>query len=366
MPTDHLKLNKEAFLRQYRFSSDDFMRTELDWSFLETVFALQHANQKELQTTAEYISQRLQQVPAIHSLKIRIKHPEHLIAKIIRKRLDDPTREITIKNYGDTITDLIGIKALHLLKNQWRPIHEFVTETWELAEAPVAYFREGDPDYLIKDFREHGCDVQKHDFGYRSVHYLIKSLPSRLLRIAELQVRTLFEEGWSEIDHQVRYPRITEDPHLTQFLTIFNRLAGSADEMGTYIQALSSHLAEQTEKLTKKENELERMEQELKMAISKLNLSQKEKKALDTQIEQLRRSSQTITMAPLGLSSWGQPLSFLGTRDISQTFLTGLNPEAKLSDIIQMKTCPKCQNRFTEVSAFDNNDKCSSCRNIQP
>ena len=60
--------------------------------------------------------------------------------------------------------------------------------------------------------------MEKHHFGYRSVHYLLKSLPGKRVHIAELQVRTLFEEGWSEIDHQVRYPRLSRDPRLEAFL----------------------------------------------------------------------------------------------------------------------------------------------------
>jgi putative GTP pyrophosphokinase len=340
---------KDEFLRKYRFSISEFKSTELEWSFLEEVCARHYANLQELQTTGEYILQRLRSVPAVHSLKIRIKEPEHLIAKIIRKKLDTPTREISIDNYETNITDLIGIKALHLLKNQWRPIHEFVIKTWDLVEKPIAYIRDGDPQYLTKELEESGCTVEEHTFGYRSVHYLLKSLPARHLQIAELQVRTLFEEGWSEIDHQVRYPRETENPQLSEFLTIFNRLAGSADEMGTFIQGLSNLLAEQKEKFTTKERELEAMEQELKTTISKLKISQKEKKDLESQVEQLRRSSEPRPF----LTSMTSPILPESLR------LTG---DVRLSEALgTMKLCSKCFKTYSDYS-FSGGDKCPNCR----
>src|SRR5579872_10304 len=225
------KLEKESLFRAYNFTEEDFAKTGLEWPLLQRVCDRHLAMEAELRTTADYISQRLQSVPAVHSLKIRIKHPEHLIAKLIRKKLEHEDLSFDDVSYANRITDLIGIRALHLFKHEWLPIHEFVTSAWELHEEPIAYVREGDPEAVIEDLIKAKFNVQRHPFGYRSIHYVIKSSPGKTIHLAELQVRTLFEEGWSEIDHRVRYPRQSDDPYLAQFLTIFNRLAGSADEM---------------------------------------------------------------------------------------------------------------------------------------
>ncbi|EKH2437192.1 hypothetical protein O4M18_004240 [Escherichia coli] len=80
-----------------------------------------------------------------------------------------------------------------------------------------------------------GCRIKLHDAGYRSVHYVIKTRPIKDEIFTEIQVRTIFEEGWSEIDHRIRYPDISDDHLINHFLMIFNRLAGSADEMGAFI-----------------------------------------------------------------------------------------------------------------------------------
>jgi len=227
---------RAEFLKRYRFTDEQFAQTGLEWSLLDQVRERHTGMLKELQTAASYVAERLQTVPAVHSLKTRIKDGEHLVAKIIRKRCARPEFVIDCATYEENITDLVGVRALHLFKDEWRAIHEFVTRTWELHEKPTAYVRDGDGD--PQGFAEAGCNVETHPFGYRSIHYVIKSQPDRYVRRVELQVRTIFEEGWSEIDHRVRYPRQSDDPQLAFFLTIFNRLAGSADEMGTFTKML--------------------------------------------------------------------------------------------------------------------------------
>ncbi|MDQ3817227.1 MAG: RelA/SpoT domain-containing protein [Acidobacteriota bacterium] len=141
-------------------------------------------------------------------------------------------------NYEDRITDVIGVRVLHLFKEEWAGIHDYITEIWELKEMPIAYVRKGDRDELINLFKDKGCLVKNHQYGYRSVHYLVKSQPSKELHVTEVQVRTIFEEGWSEIDHRVRYPYHRDDPALLAQSRILNGLAGSADDMGTELRKL--------------------------------------------------------------------------------------------------------------------------------
>ena len=53
---------------------------------------------------------------------------------------------------------------------------------------------------------------------YRSLHYIIKYKGYYV----EVQGRTLFEEGWSEIDHDIVYPYF-KNPMLCDFSTLLNR-----------------------------------------------------------------------------------------------------------------------------------------------
>jgi ppGpp synthetase/RelA/SpoT-type nucleotidyltranferase len=231
------ELDQDAFLAKYRISKDTFASIGIDWSDLRKIYHHHQARTPSLLPTAQHIAERLRSVKEVHSLKIRIKDPEHLLEKIVRKAIERPKVKISPDNYTTRITDLIGIRVLHLFKEDWLPIHEFITGEWESDERPTANVRRGDPDDLISAFKAHGCKIKEHRLGYRSIHYLVKSQPTRETHVAEVQVRTLFEEGWSEIDHLIRYPYDTHNPSFSRMLAILNRVAGGADEIGSYIRA---------------------------------------------------------------------------------------------------------------------------------
>ncbi|MCX6765948.1 MAG: RelA/SpoT domain-containing protein [Candidatus Moranbacteria bacterium] len=204
---------------------------------------------KELNLIARYIEEKLHTLDIVHSVRYRIKDSEHLLAKIIRKKIEDPKREITIHNYKSLITDLIGIRAIHLFKEDWVFIHKFIEDNWDLHEQPLAYIREGDAGPCVEEYKKYKCNVELHPHGYRSVHYLIQSRPGRDPYIAEIQVRTIFEEGWSEIDHTIKYPNSIADPLLNKFLDTFNVLAGNSDQMGSFVRRLKDDLLKGTEKI---------------------------------------------------------------------------------------------------------------------
>jgi ppGpp synthetase/RelA/SpoT-type nucleotidyltranferase len=339
-------IDRGEFLRSYNFTEEQFKGSELDWSLLEQIYVRHISMVGELQTTANYISQRLQSVPTVHSLNVRIKHEEHLIAKIIRKKLQHPELAFDVASYGELITDLIGIRALHLFKDEWRMIHDFITATWDLHETPIAYVRSGDPAALLAAFSDAKFRVEEHPFGYRSIHYLIESRPAKCTQFAELQVRTIFEEGWSEIDHRVRYPRQSDDPYLAEFLTIFNRLAGSADEMGTFIKSLSSFISEQAHKLAERELEVVRKEEELKTAVSKLRISEGEKSKLQHRIDELRKSSPVVPGVSVA-GEWLRHLDIWGTsRSTLGNTLKGIDIGALSRALSHIVPCANCNKLF--------------------
>ena len=104
-------------------------------------------------------------------------------------------------------------------------------------EPVMIYHRDGD---IMKIYDEHPeCKKEIHKHNYRLIHYVVPATNIQSVQVyCEIQKRTIFEEGWSEIDHQVRYPDYSDDENLMSYLKIFNRLAGSADEMGSYVNNL--------------------------------------------------------------------------------------------------------------------------------
>jgi ppGpp synthetase/RelA/SpoT-type nucleotidyltranferase len=238
-----------VFLEKFDISEKDFESTNLKWEDLQSIREDYKKIRKELDLIARYIEEKLHTLDIVHSVRYRIKDSEHLLAKIIRKKIEDPHREITIDNYKSEITDLIGIRAIHLFKEDWVFIHKFIKDNWDLHEQPFAYIREGDAGPCVEEYEKYKCNVKLHPHGYRSVHYLIQARPGRDPYIAEIQVRTIFEEGWSEIDHTIKYPNNIANPLLNKFLDTFNVLAGNSDQMGSFVRRLKDDLLKGTEKI---------------------------------------------------------------------------------------------------------------------
>jgi len=269
-------IGQSDFLDKYRIDREKFLACGLDWDELSKIAIDYDRFRPHVEPTAKYIADCLRQVDAVHSFSIRLKEPEHLIEKIIRKKLEDSSLDFSVENYRTNITDLIGIRALHLFKEDWIQIHDFITGKWELREKPIANIRKGDSESFVNEFKEKGCEIKEHRFGYRSIHYLVQSQPARDLHLAEIQVRTIFEDGWSEIDHRIRYPYDVDNPILSQYLFIFNRLAGSADEMASFVRLLKSNFEEK-----------DRAIKELREQVKKLKIEKKEKERIEAQIEAL-------------------------------------------------------------------------------
>ncbi|OPY85587.1 MAG: hypothetical protein A4E72_01894 [Syntrophus sp. PtaU1.Bin208] len=235
-------MGRSEFLNRFNISAESFAAAGISWDELEAIRAHYLQIRDELEPTARQIVNILHKTEKVHSVSYRIKAPEHLLAKIIRKRIGKPGQIIGLDNYQQEITDLIGIRVLHLFKEDWGGIHSFITRSWNLRKAPVAYVRRGDAAGYIDSFKRNGCRIKEHPYGYRSVHYLLKSNAAGKEQISEVQVRSLFEEAWSSIDHSVRYPYEPHNVLLNELLVILNRLAGSADELGSYILYLKKKL----------------------------------------------------------------------------------------------------------------------------
>jgi GTP pyrophosphokinase len=299
-------INQEAFFKEYGISNEVFEGTNLKWTQLTEIFADYKNRSAELLATGRFISDRLSQIKEVHSLKVRVKDPEHLIEKIIRKKVGNPAREINLDNYKTEITDLVGVRALHLFKDDWEQIHKAIVPIWELHEQPTAYIRDGDYEAC---FEENGCTIIQHKAGYRSVHYLVKSQASKQLYIAEIQVRTLFEEGWSEIDHRMRYPYDLNNLILSEHLGVFNRLAGNADEMGTVVRRLKAALEDRervyNEQLAEREAENAEIIKVLKSVTERLEKETDDKEKLKKVIETLEKQEPTTSVFSEPLPTFG-------------------------------------------------------------
>jgi ppGpp synthetase/RelA/SpoT-type nucleotidyltranferase len=242
----------DEFISKYPQIEEEIKDNNIDVEVLKDIYNDFVVYKVSYENQADFIANILRSQSMIHSVKSRIKAPDRLIEKIIRKTKDRKSKygedfQFNLDNYKNEINDLIGIRVIHIFKDQWQDIHEFITKTWKVIEV-TANVREGDN---TKQFEELDIEVRSRISGYRSVHYLVEFYPTNEKVIAEIQVRTIFEEGYGEIDHRLRYSHIEIPEILKSNLLLFNRIAGSADEMASLINTLNNELVDKNEEYLK-------------------------------------------------------------------------------------------------------------------
>lgn len=168
--------------------------------------------------------------PVIHSVKMRIKDESHLREKVERMR-DGPT-PVTKENVFKTVTDIAGVRVLHLYQKQLANIHSAINRQveageWVFDENPKAY--SWDPD-ASEFFRSLGLGVEIKESHYTSVHYLVRPRSDAPV-CCEIQVRTLLEEVWGEIDHIVNYPTGTDSVAIYEQLRVLAKLVATGSRL---------------------------------------------------------------------------------------------------------------------------------------
>ena len=249
-------MNKNTFLAEYNISEDDLRAANVTWDEL----ALIAEEYKTLENTMRdlgksFIDEFLYDIEkaGIHSYRYRTKDVWHLLEKVVRKKKENPKKfgPMDHTNFYKYVTDLIGIRVFFLYREDWVHFHEYITRRFEndpnqyihdrlndfdedpthyyIAERPKAYKRTGDS----KIYNSTEIDIITTGI-YRSLHYTIKYKGYYV----EIQGRTLFEEGWSEIDHDIVYKEAEDDEMLQDYSKLLNRLAGLADEMSSYFRRM--------------------------------------------------------------------------------------------------------------------------------
>lgn len=183
-----MSLNKVEFLKEYNIEENYLIENKIEWSDLEAIYMDYSKYRKSYETQADLIANILRGHRKVHSVKTRVKDELHLIEKVIRKTEDRRKKygkefNFTVESYKEEITDLVGIRVIHIFKEDWEEIHDFISQMWNVNEI-VANIREGDN---TQQFKELGIEVCSRLSGYRSVHYLVESYPTTEKVITEVQ-----------------------------------------------------------------------------------------------------------------------------------------------------------------------------------
>jgi len=214
----------------------------------------------------------LHDVKAAHSIGMRLKEADSLIRKIIIKKIENTKKynNINRDNYDKYVRDLIGVRILIRFKHEWKDVHEQLykmfhnsskrpikssmdeDETLEnmisilhndedycyFVEKPIAYVCDEDERAMYVTGGMPDGQVKKLEQKYRSVHYIIRYLGFFI----EVQVRTIFEEGWSVCNHDLCYKEldIPMKDLQVKMSSILSGLVHQADELSGTMYRLKS------------------------------------------------------------------------------------------------------------------------------
>lgn len=144
----------------------------------------------------------------VYALKHRLKAEDRLIEKIELHAAQLKT-QVGPDDYADVVDDLLGIRVICLLPSAVALVDGLIRSL--VAERRLEFVHEPqlkrtfDIPVNPKERTESAVDLQYT--GYASNHYVIRAgpnsgFPPDLIGLkAEIQVRTIFEEAWGEVDH---------------------------------------------------------------------------------------------------------------------------------------------------------------------
>ena len=153
---------------------------------------------------------------SLHTLIYRLKDELRLIEKIdiLNTKKNRQGHKITAKNYQAGIGDLLGVRIICLRLSDIGTIEAYLKL---LVEEDIFRILKG-PDQkrsFILPFQPDETQAAETAIprytGYSSIHYQLQlgenaDVPAELKSLqVELQLRTILEEAWSEIDHKYRY-----------------------------------------------------------------------------------------------------------------------------------------------------------------
>ncbi len=164
----------------------------------------------------------------VHSVQHRAKEPSSFESKAATPSDIDPNRP----KYGDPlndITDLAGVRIITHFPGTLGEVDRLLNEEFDVIE------RSNKGLELIEEER----------FGYQSIHYLlrVKMERARLAEyerfagaVVEVQVRTILQHAWAEIEHDIQYKSSNTIP--SEIRRRFMALAGMLEIADREFQAI--------------------------------------------------------------------------------------------------------------------------------
>lgn len=252
MTFEEIRADREEFLRRYQVA-DLYKECMVTWDTLMEIgddyetkcYGDGRDGQEYRGEYFEIIQSHIAKISSfeqVHSYRFRIKKTGSLLAKIIRKSAERGVK-YTVADYFTKITDLLGIRILYVFKEDYWTVHQQIMAEYEnqLAQDISIKLKKGDDKEIYEQLLREGSSVRvDENRTYRSIHYTIygKATDIKAYPRVEIQTRTIFEEGWSEINHKLVYKRGAGSQELKKTSDLLSSMVGACDSIGALMKML--------------------------------------------------------------------------------------------------------------------------------
>lgn len=166
----------------------------------------------------------------VHSIEARAKSLASFGKKAAFQSDEDPSQP-KYTDPSSQITDLAGIRIITFFPETLHSVDKAIQSQFDVSE------KTDKTDILFKEGK----------FGYQGIHYIIRLKANRttLLEynrfenlVAEIQVRTILQHAWAEIEHDIQYKSVETIPSLIR--RRFMSLAGLLEIADREFQAIQN------------------------------------------------------------------------------------------------------------------------------
>jgi len=214
-------------------------------------------NQQKYKSLAKEVEKLLKY--AIRNEDMRIHHTQSRLksySSFEEKMYNRDENKNFVYSKPTQITDVAGIRVVVFVLSEMELISQLIEKNFEI-----------DWQNSVDKFKELGEDK----FGYRSRNYVAsikeETITANLKRYAkfkglyfEIQVKTILDHAWSEIEHDRNYKRTNDFPQETGLRRRFKLLAGVLEIVDNEFQKLATEISQYENttsiKLRKKEMDI--------------------------------------------------------------------------------------------------------------
>lgn len=192
----------------------------------------------------EIINERDTNQLPVYSTKRRVKNPDSIYLKIKRR---------AYKSIED-IHDLAGLRVLCLFELSIPEVHGALLKIFSDRKGKIIelkgynWRKEEDSNIinLIKGYtKAAGLQIdldptlRKKESGYKSIHYVVQLPFMEKKFFVEVQLRTILQDAWAELEHTLSYKQGNIHPHIKKSFQLLARDLQTSDYLISHLKDIS-------------------------------------------------------------------------------------------------------------------------------